>query len=164
MKHSNFNAIYNGLNSTAKKVYDSVPLAEPWALHKIGSELGRKGITIQHSAIKGALHALSECGLIKAEMLHDRFQRIAVRAKPGPQPKSLIQEQSMQAAHQNKPVLVVTTSPRSPNELLSDLAIKIRNLANEVESVALIVAGQIENNDNDTKQLKQLRELLKAIN
>jgi hypothetical protein len=55
ISHSRFDRLISGMNSTAVKVYEAVPIAGQWSLNQITAEMRRAGINVDSRAVFGCL-------------------------------------------------------------------------------------------------------------
>ena len=162
MNAKKFESTYQGLTSIAKKVFDVCPIAEPWPINKIVSEMARQGSNQDHRVVLGAIRDL--CG---RKLVHEvgtgMYQRIKIEAKP-------IEKKAMTGsapAPKQKPADVVAikaqTKKKGPIELLAELASKARQFAEEIDNAALEIEQEFQNSEAKSDQLKQLKSLLKGI-
>ena len=62
-----------------------------------------------------------------------------------------------------KPAQTTATEPRAPMAILSDLAARLKALADDLETAALEIDEHIAAKDVDAAKLKQLQTLLKSL-
>lgn len=168
MSQARFNAIYNGMTSAARKVYDVVPIAEAWDKVQIARELRRLNISLDIKVFDACLGALRDAGLIR-ELHQGEFQREKVReeaAKPanhdtkGGEMSSFSKMESLPAAPAKK----------SPLDRLGELAQRatqlagaVSALASDISDAAVDIQAQLENTEEGVKKLRQLQTLLKSL-
>ena len=170
MNQAKFDAVHKGLTAQAKKVYDAIPISEPWRPAQIMKELHRRESSMSDMrVVMGCLNSLIDSGCVE-EPEKGRFIRTEVRVKQlskAPVLKAVknIGEPPMQA-------IVATNLPTpsaekaqtvGPIERLSTLASRLRELASDMETTALELAEQAEKNDTDTSKMRQLQALLKSL-
>lgn len=147
MRHSRFQQIASGLSSIALKVYEAVPINEAWTAPQINGELRRKGITKPGDIVEGCLSNLVDNGLV-LERPTGTFRRVEVREP------------------EKKPMAVVTPiaapAPVDPLHVLGALSQRVRQLADEIDTIALQVDGMFAAVAKDSEKLRQLQNLLKG--
>lgn len=156
--------LMQGQTGVAKKVYECVPINEPWTSFQVMTAMRNlTGSTPDNRIVSGCLVSLVDSGLVKKSG-RDQFQRIAVDAK------QKNQESSMAKAELKLEVVSEKKSQGTPLEMLSDLAGEIVAMANNlqrlaarIEDVALAVEQEREGNAVAVGKLKQLQDLLKGI-
>lgn len=156
--------LMQGQTGVAKKVYECVPINEPWTSFQVMTAMRNlTGSTPDNRIVSGCLVSLVDSGLVKKSG-RDQFQRIAVDAK------QKNQESSMAKAELKLEVVSEKKAVGTPLEMLSDLAGEIVAMANNlqrlaarVEDVALAVEQEREGNAAAVGKLKQLQDLLKGI-
>lgn len=166
MNAKKFESTYQGLTSVARKVFDVTPIAEPWPINKIVSELARTGSNQDHRVVLGAIRDL--CG---RKLVHEvsigMYQRIKIEQKPKPvEAKPMAEPKPIaEAKPKTADVLTIkaTQKKKGPMELLADLASKARQFAEELDNAALEIEQEFQNSEAKSEQLKQLKSLLKGI-
>lgn len=80
---ANHDARLRNLSGIVRKVYDAVPMSEPWSMSYINSEVQRNGGTTRDArVVHGCINSLKAAGLVN-EPVPGVFIRVAVRpAKP----------------------------------------------------------------------------------
>jgi hypothetical protein len=155
-----------GQSSTAQKIYQHVPIQEPWSAHDIHRAALKVNATcVSVHAVRRALGELKDAGIIR-EPAGSKFQRDATTVK-------LRTEKTMP-----KPAIEVVTPIKkaaiNPLDALAGLSAEVVTLANEfgarmkamatrIEEVALSVEAEREGSAQATAKLKQLQSLLKEI-
>lgn len=168
MNVTKFESIHRGLSSIAKKVFEATPINEPWACATIVSEMRRLGSGADQKIIMGCLNTMIDLGLV-VEPMKGHFQRVEVRAKcnavaaTAEQPNHQQLSQPQQAMPHTPSTQSLPTAATSPIDRLSMFAIRLRELANDMESAALDISEQAEINDAQTAKMRQLQQLLKSL-
>ena len=75
-----FKSLYEGLTTTARKVYESVPALEQWTIDQIIREMVRKNERADKRTVQGTLNSLKESGLVVERGA--LWQRVAIHQKP----------------------------------------------------------------------------------
>lgn len=169
-------------SAIARKVFEVVPIQEPWSSQMIFGELKKQHNTsADFHAIQGCLADLKAQGLIR-EVSRLRFQRYPVT-----QPKmgDLIREaqEAQKTTEQTPPqkeaatvnaIVATPGKPVDPLSRLATLAQKVRDtaavhqaamneLADGIEEVALSIEAEREVNAKSMESFHQLKGLLKVI-
>jgi hypothetical protein len=162
--------LVQGLNGTARKVWESVPADEALDRRGIAADLKRRGIGIDMAAVDRCLFSLVEVGLAKS--VGTLYQRAPVRADAAP----LVDAPAAQAV---APITVRPSAPAAPPppvatlraatayEQLADqmraaadtaakLSAQLRELADEADNAA-VTALDAEMSSADKQELDQLR-------
>lgn len=157
--------IESELTGSAKKVFECVPCEETWTTLQVAGELRRQGVSLDIRYIQGALNSLVDQGLIKEPQT-----RCYCRAKPG---KTVQAERPITAAAVAVPTPTIqlvadNTQPAQaePPQLLEKfaaLAGELRLFAAKVEDLALEVETRLQTGGEADQQLKQMKNLLRAI-
>lgn len=157
----------------AKKVYQAVPIAEPWATGQIVGEMRRIGSSAEYRVVAGCLDTLKQTGLV-IETNRGTFQRTTVREKIVT-PKT---EQAATAAPtiETKEVPVPSTitatktSKKTPIDKLTDIAARVaqlgqtfKSLADEVTNVAIEIEESSRASTEELEQLRQLKTILNGL-
>ncbi len=156
---------YHALSVNCKKVYDAVPISEPWSTSYILSEIQRLcSYTSNMRVLTGSLQALKASGLVQ-EPQKGLFLRTPI--KPG---KDESEAEPLEAAKQSElttkeeaPMPTAQKPPRNPMAILSELATRCKALADEIETAALEIDEYVTAKDVDAGKLKQLQALLKGL-
>jgi len=170
MQQARFDSVHRGLSSIAKKVFEGVPIEEPWSAGQVHSELRRLGFgSADLNTTKGCLNTLVEAGIVE-EPTRGTFIRAQIRSKPE-HPKiklvpNLTQEESMQ-----KPATPAQENDRQdPLQRLSGLSTRVlqmaealKTLAADIDAAAIEIADASVQRDAENKKLRQLQELLKSL-
>ncbi|WP_039012562.1 hypothetical protein [Pseudomonas brassicacearum] len=164
MSPSKQEILMQGQTGVAKKVYECVPINEPWTSFQVMTAMRNlTGSTPDNRIVSGCLVSLVDSGLVKKSG-RDQFQRIPVDIK------QKTQVPVMTKAQPKLEVVADQKAQSGPLEMLSELAGEIasmasslKRLADRVEDVALAVEHEREGNAEAVGKLKQLQELLKGI-
>ena len=106
----------------------------------------------------GCLNQLAILGLIK-ETSKGCFQRVEIHEKP----ESIVIKPKEIEKMAIRPTALDTKQPATPIDRLSKFAIRLRDLANDMETAALELAEQAEKNDAETAKMRQLQQILKSL-
>ena len=113
--------------------------------------------------VLGCLNTLIEAGIVK-EVSKGAFQRIEIREKAEPVVTNKPMEPSQMSIRAMQPVAVQpVTQSATPIDRLSKFAIRLRELANDMETAALELAEQAEKNEIETSKMRQLQQILKSL-
>ena len=135
--------------SAARKVYDAVPMREPWPFSKIHNELIRTGVRQDRHKLEGCVRQLVDSGLVR-RVNNDHFIRTPITRKEKPVKK----ETPTPIEVDETPALI---------EMAGALATRLRSAANELDAIALLYEEQLKKCSDDSEKLKQLQTLLKGI-
>lgn len=160
MNQTRVEALLSAQSNTAKRVYEVVPIQEPWSARQVMAEMLRLGKTsrIDQRVLDGCLGALVEAGLVRA-LPQGMFVRAPVRPSP-----------SRPAPDEAPPP--PPEAPLAPGTLahfshiaeqLRDLAARANTLAGAIESAALAADERVEQAQAGTEKLRQLKTLLSEI-
>lgn len=72
--------LLNGCNSLERKIFDHVPIQEPWDAKEINRVFHAAGNSAEHHRLRAALGGLKDKGLVR-EMKRDHFQRTDVKIR-----------------------------------------------------------------------------------
>lgn len=172
VRYYKFKSIYNGLTVAQKKIYEATPIAESWDAIKIKMEIARTRTPIETRIILGCLSGLVACGLVK-EHPKGMFQRVPVDAKQA----ALIEESAENSEGENEQeegqmaeTKQTKTEALDPIERIGRLTAKCQNilvlvkeLASDIETVAIEVQETFSCRDVEVAKLKQLQQLLKSL-
>ena len=190
MKRHKFNAIFNGLTSVQKKVYEAVPISEAWNCTQILDELKRVGHQSERGHILWCLSQMITRGLIQeprtgmfirvpvdgkteelAEYLQDDLTEVDTQSNDNQTTTTnSTQEYTMQ--NDNTTAIAGTAANQStdPIEKISQLTSQcqaivaaVQQLASSIETVAIEVQESFSAKDAESQKLKQLQQLLKGL-
>ncbi len=170
MNQAKFDSVHRGLTAQAKKVYDALPISEPWSPTQIMQELHRRncGMTDMRVVI-GCINSMIDSGCV-LEPRKGMFQRVEIRQKQVSVAPVLVAVKNIEVSPV-KAIVSATVVKSStdkaatvgPIDRLSELAKRLRELATDMETTALELAEQAEKNDTDTAKMRQLQQLLKSL-
>jgi len=151
MRYSRFVQVVSGLSSIALKVYHAVPITEAWTAAQINSELRRQGVTKSTDIVEGCLANLVDNDLVLEKPM-GTFRRIEVREP----------EKKQMATTPALTVIATSAAPVDPLQVLAALSNRVRQLADEIDTIALQVDGMFAAVAKDSEKLRQLQNLLKG--
>lgn len=148
----------------AKKVYECVPVQQPWQTFQIATALkNMTGSQADVRVVQGCLNDLVDSGLIR-ETQRRYYQRIQVEEKKKPP------EPKMPAAANKPEVVAVEPRKAAALEVLVELATEvvgvadhIKRIAERMEDCALAIEQEREASTDELASLRQLKNLLKSI-
>ncbi|MCF7545287.1 hypothetical protein [Pseudomonas petrae] len=155
-----------GQSSTARKIFEHVPIQQPWSAHDIHcAALAANATSVAVHAVRRALGELKDAGIIR-EPVGSKFQRDAVTTKlriekPMPKPANETVVPIKKPAVQALDVLVALSA--EVVSLADDIGARLKALATRIEEVALSVEVERDTNAEALDKLKQLQDLLKGI-
>lgn len=164
MNKAKFDSIMANATSLSKKVYDAVPITEPWSKTKIHNEVVRQGYRNANLKItEGCLSSLKSQGLVK-EVGSGEFIRTKVVQKTAKAKLTTVP-----AANKNEEALSDQpgTDDLNPLELLYKLAERLDSLGDQIKCLSedfkntvLLIDEQSEETKKEFQKLKQLKSLL----
>lgn len=179
--------ILQGQTTTARKVYDAIPIAEPWEVPKIVAELSRRGQAIDYPILIGCINNLIRNGLV-AEPVRKTYIRTPVRTKavqaivssvmddedmddtdieftePEAQAMpSTEQIQTKQKPGKGTPQAATIDRLGALAEKATNLATDLKKLAAEIETAAIDIAEQIADVEAKAEKLRKFQALLSEI-
>lgn len=158
------------LNAMASKVFAAVPLQEAWAIHAIGAEMQRaNGTRPAKDVIEGCLSQLVSVGLVKEPQIgmyrRVEFEAAVVKPSAAKTKPEVIEMRSVTA-----PPSVAAGAEKSPLDRLGEIAARVRKtaglfneLADEIDAIGVLVEEHVAGSDEELKQLRQLKSLLKTL-
>lgn len=162
LSYSRHKQLYNSLTQVAAKVYDAVPLQEPWTKQQVISELTRCGTVRNIQTIEGCLNSLKNHGLIKEPKV-GLFVRVPYKTEP-------VQVKTPENTMAQSAPATPDTKQRSPIDTLTQLTSRVsaaigqlKTLASEIEDAALEIEEQFRANEEEMQRFQQLKTLLKNI-
>lgn len=165
VNNAKLKSVESGLTGMAKKVLDSVPIAEAWTRQQISQELARKGSNPESRVVGGCLDSLVASGLVR-EPRPGNFVR-------APEKPRIVEDESKEQAVAGKWMdrlkEVKQSNSADPMTELAELAGELRAMANaatkmatRIEDVALAAESRVQQINADSAKLKQLQELLRG--
>lgn len=149
------------ISAQARKVLECVPLQEAWTTEQINSEIGRRGMRMDKSAVLGCLGSLKDAGLVR-EPSQQQFVRVFVQPPltvVKEEPKLAIAAFEEKASGSSDPALKGLT----PLETFAFVAGALRALATDIENTALEVESLLAEANAKVEKFRQLQELLKGL-
>lgn len=174
MNNARHKSIVEGLSAIAAKVYEAVPISEPWTVHQVLFEMARlNNQPYQIRVVAGCLSNLVESGLVK-EPSRGSFVREPVKERPTIEAmtkKGVLREFAGIAP---KEQVMPTNQPASGAAQLIDrlaqigsslraLADHAKSIADEIDSAALAAEEDRSKLLGESDKLRQLQTLLKSI-
>lgn len=154
---------YNALSVNCKKVYDAVPISEPWSTSYILSEIQRKSsYTSNARVLTGSLNTLKASGLVR-EVSPGLFVRTAIKTAVAQAEESTetTEEEKEETMPQQK--TVGQKEQASAIDLLAGIAKSLRTLAGDIETAALAIEEGHAKSTEEVQKLRQLQALLKGL-
>jgi len=161
MSPERMKAKLQGMSSAATKVFEVVPIQTAWSQNEIYRTLNEiTRSTMDTHIFRGCLNTLKEAGLIR-EPSRGHFQKIAIKEK---------KEKDMTSPSPKTAPLALPTKPTKPDQpkanpldLLSDIAGKLRAVADDIDSAAIAIDESIAESAENLGKLKQLQSILKSL-
>lgn len=187
MNKAKYESVMRNLSPLAKKIYDAMPTDQPLTFSQIAAVLAKSGHKPPAiNILSGAVSSMAEAGLLK-EKPHGLFTRPETKQSEAPQ----VSSEAQNTGDTNTRPDETPTEPLSPvgqhGDPLEDLATLGQHLrafaktleetsglllkhtrlaatfASKVDALALESEERIQKVHADTAKLRQLQELLKAI-
>ena len=163
---SRIQQLLDGQSSTARKIFQHVPIQEPWSAHDIHrAALAVNATSVSVYAVRRALGELKDAGIIR-EPVGSKFQRDAVTIKLRTyMPMQKAPVETVVAIKKPEVHALDALAGLSPEvvALANDFSARLKAMATRIEEVALSVEVERESNAQSTTKLKQLQSLLKEI-
>lgn len=154
--------LMQGQTGIAKKVYECVPIQEPWSDFQIICHLQRTtGSKPDVRVFQGCLKSLCDSGLIR-QIGANNYQRISVEQKQPAKPAPAVEEEEEVATKETKKSAPLEVLGELANEIVG-MAKHLQGLAKRVEDVALAVEQEREMSAKSMEQYRQLKALLKNL-
>jgi hypothetical protein len=158
--------LLSGQSSTARKIFQYVPIQQPWSAHDIHcAALAVNATSVAVHAVRRALGELKDAGIIR-EPVGGRYQRDAITIKPkSEQPMPKVTTDTVVAIKKPEVQALDVLAGLSSEVvgLADEIGRRLKSLAVRIEEVALSVESEREGNAQATAKLKQLQTLLKEI-
>lgn len=166
-------ALLAGQTALARKVFEVVPIQEPWRDLEIGDALRSTGSSsASWNVVRACLNELKDNGLIR-EPLPKHYQRVAITLK-AVNPSPLIAASESNMPPKVNPVVSPSPAEAGALDVLAALSGEVINLADEIgsglkrlaariEEVALSVEAEREINAEAMAKVRQFQALLKSI-
>ena len=163
VNEARFKAVFNGLSSVAKKVFDAVPRDTYWTSGRIANELSKAhGSNPEMNILKGCLNTLIQHGLV-IEGTPGTFAKVAIT-------KKIVKIKEIEDKQTQQMEIKMTAKEVNAFDAIREIAIKfmdtakdINQLASEIDVKLSDVEKEMADNVKDTEKLKQLQSLLKSL-
>lgn len=168
MNESRQRVLLEGQSSTARKLFNMVPIQEAWTESDISRASYASGsVRLGLNTVRACLMDLKESGLIK-ETQRGRFQRAPVTMKEATPALTIIKnsEPAMTTAAPTPAVAPLDLLGAVATELTllsSEFAARAKALAARVEEVALSIEAQREQDAASMAKANKLQALLKEV-
>lgn len=155
-----------GLTVVAKKVYDVVPINEPWSLAQIHSELVRQGHNLGHVVIDGCLKSLRADHVIKEPKV-GFYIKVAIKEKVAEKP--LVTEfadtskKVIKLPEKRKESIVSITKLSELVESAKKLSSEFSQFTEQLETAIIELDDEVKDSSAAAAQLAQLKSLLKGL-
>lgn len=155
-------ALVQGLNGVARKVFDCVPIAETWRPLQVMGEMRRlTGSTPDVQIVSGCLTKLVDAGLIK-KCGRDGYQRYPTEQKLKSKEQMMTTPTPVQQPEQKAETLPLEMLGELAGEIVG-MAENMKRLAKRVEDYALALEHGREATARSLEGYRQLKALLKGI-
>lgn len=171
MRQSRFNALYQGLTATAKKVFAVVPIAEQWSPAQIVAELRRQGSSVDFRVIAGCIAALVSSGLV-VEGRAGLYARVKVNEAPAKVPEQAGEQVvnttkesqvAQQTISQDEKKHSAITKLGALAERALAIGLMLKTLGDDITKAAIEIDDEAAEREAATGKMRQLQQLLKEI-
>ena len=149
MTPARMNELIGRLTGISAKVLAAVPMQETWNSSDIIRELFRTGTRTELKVVDGCLDGLIRDGLVK-EPERGYFTRVQTFKEP-------------KVANVFKPLAPVEPAQHSLMDRIGAVASELRNTADQLDEIALLVDEQLLKAAAGSAKLVQLQELLRGM-
>lgn len=146
MNRKKFTEIYEGLSTQPRDVYDSVPIKTSCSIGQIMDDMNRRGVAQSKTVVENCISMMAKNGLV-------------VQEKAG----YFVRQKVTDDMKKDSKTELKLNQKQSPSAILSAMAEKARQLAEELEYAAIEIEQEFQNSEAKSEQLKQLKSLLKGI-
>ena len=154
----------DSLSSIEKKIFDSTPRMESWNSQKVGSEIYRKTrASVDIKAIGSGLNKLQNIGLV-VEGPKGQFRQSPIKLVQDTKPLAIPD------FPRKEDLTLPQIDAEAPVDALGRVGAKLRiaaaglsDLADEVDRCAIELQDFDDQNANEIKKLRQLKELLGSL-
>lgn len=150
------NSLIEGLTSTARKVYEVVPIADAWSSLQVSAELKRIGTPHELRIIQGCLKSLSEQGLVQ-RLGVDSFQRAKSRA---PSEKK---ESVMPTTLKLTPIDTFAAVADRMRDAAKDMRLQAATLEEQASALETAALQATVGTDAERAEMEKLRALKEAL-
>ncbi|WP_454737617.1 hypothetical protein [Cupriavidus necator] len=141
--------LLRGQTAIARKVFELVPIQDAWESKQIHVALQRTTrCSMDYRVLQGCLRALRESGLV-FEPKNGLYQRTTLR-------------KAMPTTHMNG-TEPTRQPPTSAIELLTELSERARQLAQDIDAAAAVIAEEAAQKEESLRKLVQLQSILKSL-
>lgn len=151
MNNAKIQAAVLGQTGIARKVYNTVPTDESWSATKIISEMRAHGHNIEFSVLEGCLNTLKASKLIK-ENEHGYYRVVPKLVERAPVEKD--GAGSAPSTPQAAPA-----APQDPLSRIATISDVLRNLAHQLDDIAL----EVSDKSAASEKLQKVKDLLKDL-
>lgn len=164
MNNSRIESLERGLTDAARRVLDVTPIAEPWSIVQLCTELRRQGHSSEHRVVSGCVHSLVASGLVR-EPKPGYYIRTAAKPKLAALPRPDQEAASAQQEQQEH-----EPEPTDPLSRIASLGVRLKEIAESIvlvakdmEDMALEIAEHQQRTDGRMAKMSQLQRLLKEL-
>lgn len=157
MNSARLRSVEDGLTGIAKKVLAALAFAEFKTQHEIGAELARQGQRADRNIISGCLQSLARSGLVRE--WEGRYKRIQFEDKKPMNSVVAMPHTSRQKQEQKQDEPKALDLP----ERMAKAATSLRNVANEIDAIAVAMLDREQAQAGEVAKLAQLKALLSSI-
>lgn len=176
MNKKRHQALVQGLNGVAQKVYEAVPIDDEWDVKQIAMELYRQSHRIEIATIEGCVRRMVASGLVQERSV-GHFSRVVVRETeiPAQQPIIMAKPQPLSTTQDREPkpldiatrvdaitkrVIALRLRQESFNRDFQEAA---KGIARDIEELGLAVLQEVESAGKDAEKARRLKSLLQEI-
>lgn len=175
---SRMDQLQRNMSPSTKRVFDAVPISEPWSASYIMSEMHRLGSsTKDQRVVLWSLNSLKESGLVIEPQKGVFIRRHQVKPDSQDKPKAATNQQPKDEPEMTKtqtPIKPVAEKKQKdanyPLSALSDISVRankmqaaLKELCDEIEIVSVEIVEHMHQRDADAGKLRQLQALLKGL-
>lgn len=139
-----FDRLFSSLNGAARKVYEAVPIQEPWSLHRIMGEISRTSTAMEQAVAIACLDKMHRSGLIR-QPIRGAYIREEVRQPAPDEPEIEDDEEEEIMAGTTNVTLALKRKDDPTDDLFTGLATTasgLRDQANSLETSARAMEAQ----------------------
>lgn len=161
MNASKRESILNNATAISKRVFDSVPISEPWTIMQIHNDMIRQGKGSNDLKMtSGCLNSLKDIKLITETSLGHFMQRKVTKVK----------EKNLKVVGNDREDISLSNKKEKPIDKLfraatslKKLGIMLKEVAEDIETATLQFEEEGGENAKEFEKLKQLSSLLKEL-
>jgi len=166
LTESRLHQLLPGQSSIARKIFDHVPIQQPWSAHDVhNAALAVNATSVAVHAVRRALGELKDAGLIR-EPVAGKFQRDAITLKSKKEP-------AMPQTANQKTVVPIKKADGALDALLAlsgelvslsaDCSQRMKALAARIDEVALAIEAERESNAEKIRNADLLHAAFQAF-